>query len=166
MSYRNKTYVIFDGDKDIWAYAFMLGWKSKDHMDFDFHDAHELNTIAASSQEQTVKRKLRERFSSAKQVVVLVGESTRYLYKFVRWELDVALDLGLPIVVANLNGLQELDRNLCPPILIDKGAVHVSFRMKIIQKAMDEFAANYLRLYAGQSDNFHYESSVYKGLDL
>ena len=29
MSYRNKTYVIFDGDKDLWAYAYMLGWKKK-----------------------------------------------------------------------------------------------------------------------------------------
>ncbi len=45
MSYRNKTYVIFDGDGDMWAYAFMLGWKSRDHIEFDFHDAHDINTI-------------------------------------------------------------------------------------------------------------------------
>lgn len=26
MSYKNKTYVIFDGDNDRWAYAYMKGW--------------------------------------------------------------------------------------------------------------------------------------------
>jgi len=28
MSYRNKTYVIFDGDNDMWAYSYMKGWKA------------------------------------------------------------------------------------------------------------------------------------------
>jgi hypothetical protein len=166
MSYRNKTYVIFDGDKDIWAYGYMLGWRSKDHMDFDFHDAHELNTITDRANEQTVKAKLRERFKSAKQVIVLVGESTKDLYRFVRWEIDIAIDLGLPIIVANLNGTQKMDLVLCPPILKGKGAVHVSFNMKIIQKAMDEFAGNYISLYAGKGDNYHYEPSVYTSLGL
>ena len=40
MSYRDKTYVIFDGDNDIWAYGFMKGWKKNEHIDFDFDDAH------------------------------------------------------------------------------------------------------------------------------
>jgi hypothetical protein len=30
MSYRNKTYVIFDGDNDMWAYAYMKGWKANE----------------------------------------------------------------------------------------------------------------------------------------
>ena len=36
MSYRNKTYVIFDGDKDIWAYGRMKGWKALPTVDFNF----------------------------------------------------------------------------------------------------------------------------------
>lgn len=166
MSYRNQTYVIFDGDKDMWAYAFMLGWKSRDHIDFNFYNAHELNTITSAASEVTVKRKLKERFASAKQVVLIVGESTRNLYRFVRWELDVALELGLPIVAANLNGKRKLDQDRCPPILRGRNAIHVSFNMAIIKKAMDEFAGDYVNLYASQSDDFHYTDSVYKGLGL
>ena len=30
MAYRNKTYVAFDGDNDMWAYAYMKGWKQND----------------------------------------------------------------------------------------------------------------------------------------
>ena len=150
----------------MWAYGFMLGWKSKDHMDFDFHDAHQLNTITSAANEATVKRKLRERFHSAKQVIVLVGESTKNLYRFVRWELDIAIELGLPIIVANLNGLRQMDSERCPPILKGKDAVHVSFKMKIIQKAMDDFASDYVSLYANKGEDYHYPDSVYKALNI
>ena len=32
MSYRNRTYVIFDGDNDMWAYAYMKGWKESEQL--------------------------------------------------------------------------------------------------------------------------------------
>lgn len=45
MRYRNKTYVIFDGDGDMWAYRYMRGWNAQDHMDFDFYDAHDIRPL-------------------------------------------------------------------------------------------------------------------------
>jgi hypothetical protein len=39
MGYQDTTYIIFDGDKDRWAYAFMKGWKALKNIDFDFRDA-------------------------------------------------------------------------------------------------------------------------------
>jgi MTH538 TIR-like domain (DUF1863) len=165
MSYRNKTYVIFDGDEDMWAYKYMLGWKAQEHMDFDFHDAHDLNTITDRAGEESVKTKLRERFRNTKQVIVLVGEKTKNLYRFVRWEIEVTLDLGLPIIAVNLNNKRELDTERCPPILRGRDAVHVAFRMKIIQKAMDDFGENF-RLHAGQQKDWRYSDGVYRGLGL
>ena len=43
MAYRNKTYVAFDGDRDIRYYHLMKAWKTNDNIDFDFHDVHDLN---------------------------------------------------------------------------------------------------------------------------
>ena len=91
MGYRNKTYVIFDGDKDMWAYAYMKGWKNQAHIDFDFYDAHDLRPLTERANEETVRSRLRERLGNTKQAIVLIGESTRYLYKFVRWELEMCL---------------------------------------------------------------------------
>lgn len=106
MAYRNKTYVVFDGSKDIWAYRYMRGRQSLPTVDFDFYDAHDLGSeLTPRASEETIKRCLRTRFSSAKVVVVLIGSSTRYKYRFVRWELDVALELDLPIVAVNLNDM-------------------------------------------------------------
>ena len=102
--YRNRTYVIFHGGCDRWAYAFMKGWKALPRVPFNFHDAHDLGPeVTHRASRYTVRRVLRQRFSSAKNVIVLIGQNTRNLYRYVPWELDVALQLGLPIIAANLN---------------------------------------------------------------
>lgn len=167
MSYKNKTYVIFDGD-DINNYRLMQAWKSNDNIGFNFHDAHEVRGIRSGSSEEAVKRGLRERFSTAKQVIVLVGEHTRYLYKYVRWEIEMAQNLDLPIVVANLNGKRKHDGDNCPPILRNYYAVHVSFQPAIIQYALDNFPSEFHR---NKNDNAvdkvrNYNASIYRGLDI
>ena len=166
MSYRNKTYVIFDGDNDIWAYAYMKGWKTNDNIDFNFHDAHDLRPLTARACEDTVKRALRHRFSNAKQVIVLVGDNTKFLYRFVRWEIDIALELGLPIIVVNLNGKRTQDDDLCPPILRNRNAVHVPFRMQAIKHALDTFPEFYPQIPAKKETAWYYNSYTYASIGL
>jgi hypothetical protein len=123
---RTHAYVIFDGDEDKWAYAYMLGWDRNTNVDFEFDNAHDLDTMTSrASEEAYVKTRLRERMWKSSEVVAIVGAKTRNLFQFVRWELEQALDIGLPIIVANLNGMRDLDRERCPPILRDACAVHV-----------------------------------------
>jgi hypothetical protein len=166
MSYRNKTYVIFDGDTDIWAYGFMNGWRENEHVDFDFHDAHDIKPLTDRASEETVRQRLRERFSSARQVIVLIGENTKNLYRFVRWEMEVAQNLDLPIVAVNLGGGRCYDRELCPPILRDKYVVHVAFKMKIIQFALDHFPDEYSNRDLSAASNRFYNEDIYERLGL
>jgi len=164
MGYRNKTYVIFDGDEDIWAYGFMKGWKTNDHIDFDFHDAHEINKIRDDSLESVVKAKLRVRLANTRQAIVLVGEKTKNLYRYVRWEIETCLELGIPIVVVNLNNKRSLDAELCPPILKGTRSVHVAFKMKIIKHALDDFCGNFEKY---QNDvDWSYSDTVYNNLGI
>ena len=164
MAYRNKTYIIFDGDEDMWAYAYMLGWISKDHIAFDFHNAHDLAPLSATAGEETVKRRLRERLSNTKQAIVLIGEKTKNLYRFVRWELEMCQAMNIPIVAVNLNGSRSQD-DRCPPIIRDKYVVHVPFKAKIIQYALDNFPEEFSKR-TNDSGPRIYESSVYDKLGL
>ncbi len=167
MGYRNKTYVIFDGDKDRWAYAFMKGWKSNENVEFNFHDAHELTSLTANAEnEQHVKRALRERFASASHVVCLIGAGTKNLFKYVRWELETALALGLPIIAVNLNGKRQMDPDLCPAIIRDTYAVHVAFKAAILQYALDNFPTEYSGRDKSVNGPRHYDDSIYKKLGL
>lgn len=139
MAYRNKTYVCFDADNDIRYYWLMTAWKENDRIAFNFHNAHEINNLMDGSSEDQIKSKLRERLKNTKVLVVLIGDKTRNLYKYVRWEIEYAVEKGIPIIAVNLNGLKKLDETLCPPILKDKLAVHIPFGQKIIDYALNNW---------------------------
>lgn len=144
------AYVVFDGDNDKWAYGFLNGWKANKNIDFDYQDAHDLDTMTGRAQdEQYVKSKLKERMNKSSAVIVLVGEKTKNLYKYVRWELELALELGLPIIAANLNKTNGQDDNLCPAIIRGKASVvHVPYLLEPIKYAMSNFPSFYRGLSA------------------
>jgi hypothetical protein len=166
MAYRNKTYIAFDGDNDMRYYRLMTAWKAHDGFSLNFHNAHDQNTARDSSQEESIKRQLRERFANSKLLVVLIGESTRYLTKFVKWELEVALRLGLPVIGVNLNGSRQMD-DRCPPTIRDQLVVYISFNHKIIEHAMEHWPDEFHRLRSeGTTGNRHYTDDVYRQLGL
>lgn len=144
MSYRNKTYVAFDADNDIMYYFIMTAWKENNKIDFNFHNAHDLNNLMKTSSEETIKRKLRERLNNTKSFILLVGEHTKNLYTFVRWEIQTAIDMDIPIICANLNGKKEIDNDLCPSILKTHLALHVKFGMKPIKTALDVWTTEFV----------------------
>lgn len=156
------AYVVFDGDNDKWAYAFMNGWKANKNIDFDYQDAHDLDNMTSRAQgEQYVKAKLRERMNKSTAVVVLIGEKTKNLYKYVRWELELALELRLPIIAANLNKTNAQDNDRCPAIIRDKASVvHIPYTLEALKHAMNNFPGFYCGLSAVQkaaNSSYRYE---------
>jgi hypothetical protein len=92
---------------------------------------------ARAQGEYYVKSKLRPRMENSGSVMVLVGENTKNLYRFVRWELDLALELGKPLIVVNLNDERKIDRGRCPPIIGNACAMHIPFKLATIKYALD-----------------------------
>jgi hypothetical protein len=98
--------------------------------------------------------------------VVLIGQNTRYLTKFVKWEIETATRLSLPIVGVNLNGSRQRD-DLCPPAMRDALAIYVPFKDKIVSHAALNWPADHQRYTSeGKSGPFHYNDSVYQSLSL
>jgi hypothetical protein len=167
MAYRNKIYIAFDGDKDIHYYRLLTAWSSNDKFDFTFYNAHDLNSARDSSTEESIKRQLRERFQNSKLFVLLVGESTKYLYKFVQWEIETALKLELPIIVINLNKKRSRDENRCPAILRDALAIHISYEMNIIEYAIKNWPDSHLKHKKNNDISaYHYPQELYRKLGL
>jgi len=166
VAYRNKTYVCFDGDTDMASYRLMTAWHANEKFSFQFQNAHDLNTARDSSQEESIKRQLRERFANSKDFIVLIGEKTRFLTKFVRWEMEVALKLGLPIIGVNLNGCRERD-DRCPPTIREELVVYVSFRPKIIEHAMKYWPEEYVKLEKERvTGPRYYNNKLYESLGI
>ena len=95
-------------------------------------------------------------------MVVLIGQNTRYLYKFVKWEMEQAISMGMPIIAVNLNNLRQMDPDRCPPTIKNELAVHISFRAAIMQKALETWPNDHARLrMEGQTGPFYYTPNVY-----
>lgn len=167
MAYRNKVYLAFDGDSDIHYYWLMRAWKQSDRTSFSFNDAHDLNTARDTSQEASIKAQLIVRLQNSKAFALLVGENTRYLHKFVKWEIEQAIKRDLPIVAVNLNGLRHMDDTRCPPILRSELAMHISFNAAILEHALDNWISQHVSLRRqGITGPYYYKSEVYLRLGI
>lgn len=166
MVYKNKVYVTFDADSDIQYFYLMKAWKENESIDFTFNDAHQIHAQGSPQAEEYVKRILRERLDNTKCMVVLVGERTRYMYKYVLWELEQAIARDLPIIVVNINNCRRLDVNLCPPIIRNKMVLHIPFKAKIIKHAIDIWPDYYHdHKHEGHQD-MYFEDSVYASMSV
>ena len=166
MVYRNKVYVAFDGDTDMKYYRMLQAWSKNDNIDFSLNDAHDLKSSRDSSNEETIKRSLRERMNNSKTFVLLVGEHTKFLYGFVRWEIETALKLDLPIIVVNINGSHSTD-GLLPPILRNELVIATSFNSKILNYALKNWPESHVKYRkANKNGHYYYPESVYNKLGL
>jgi len=167
MTYRNKTYVAFDGDTDMSYYHTLQMWKASKNIDFDFYDAHDLNSARDSSLTESIKSQLRIRFDNSKLFLIIVGDNTKWNRKFIPWEIEQALDRNLPIIVAYINGSKSIDDEKCPVPLRDELAIHVPFKAKIIQYAFDNWPASHSKFRSeGKTGSYQYSDSVYSNLGL
>jgi hypothetical protein len=148
MAYRNKTYVAF-ASEDISSYRLMQAWKANTKIDFDFFDAHDLFISRDTSKPETIKKNLRERLKNAKQIVLLGSKEGKKKgddgVSFLAHEVEVIIEFGLPVVVANLDGDRTIDRNFIPDKLLDVKyyTVSTSFQPKIIMHALDNYVADF-----------------------
>ena len=113
-----------------------------------------------------MRSRLRERLGNTRQAIVLLGPATKYLYRFVRWELEMCLSLGIPLTAVNLTELRQMDPDRCPPIIRDEYVVHVSFKMTVIRQALDGFPGKYFQRQANTRGPSVYNDSVYAQLGL
>lgn len=166
MAYHNKVYVSMDADNDLQYYRLMKAWKQNDNIGFNFYDAHDINMIYDAS-EASIKAGLQERFRNSKVFVLLVGDHTKYLYKYVRWEIEQAIKRELPCIVVNINGKRSCDYDLCPALMRDHLAIHISFNARILQYALENWPESALKhAREGRTGPFYYKDEVYKKLGI
>ena len=164
MSYRKKIYVSFDAD-DILYFNMLQAWLASDTQEIVHHT---LNSVDSPSQRiaENISNSLKEKIRATSCFIVLVSEHTVSLGSQMKTEIEKAIELGKPIIVANLNGKRSIDKDLCPTILHLQLAVHLSFNAKIIQRAIDTWPT-YYELHKDNSSGAHFfKPEVYKNLGL
>lgn len=88
---------------------------------------------------------------------VLIGQDTRSKHKYVRWEMEVAIEKNCRIIGINLDGSRRVVDSTCPPIIRNIGAIFVPFSPKIVAYALENYQMK-------PNDDYHYKDEVYKNL--
>ena len=109
MAYRNGTYVAFHaagtnlpGKSDIDYYNLMKAWAAKTDDEFTMINSHEkASAVRDTSLRTTLRNSLLERLRNSKNMVLVVGETTRLDTDWVPFEIEKAIDTyEIPIIAA------------------------------------------------------------------
>jgi hypothetical protein len=109
MAYRNGTYVAFHaagtnqpGKSDIDYYNLLKAWTAKTDDDFTMINSHEKAcSVRDSSLRATLKNSIQERLRNSKNMVLIIGQTTRLDDDWVPFEIEQAVDrYQIPIIAA------------------------------------------------------------------
>lgn len=151
----SRVFVGFSS-KDIRFYNLMRAWKENENINFDFIDC-QLDKEINSEDEEYIKSICRKRINMAGTFISLIGEDTKSKHKYVKWELEVALEKGCRIIAVNLDGSRQINPNRCPKIIQNIGAIFVPFSSAIIDYALTNYKMK-------DRGNWFYNDLVYKKL--
>jgi hypothetical protein len=137
-------------NNDIKYFNLFKAWKNNPNIDFDFFNVHEEYKIPKKYLEEDNEAKIKEyltkRLDITQVFVVIVGEHTANLFKYVRWEIAKALEKNIPIVAINISGENGRDDKYCPAIIRDELVLHVPFDLEKIKTAISIWPQNYKSL--------------------
>lgn len=181
MAYRNGTYIAFHangtnrpGESDIDYYNLMNAWSAKDSDSFTFINSHDkAAAVRDDSLKTTLRKSLMERLRNSKNLVLIIGETTRFDDDWVPFEIEKAVDLyKLPIIATytdykNITAPAKLS-NLWPKALADRilggsaHVIHIPFKKAPLSDAIDRFDVENLP----DGGYIHYTLDTYKAWGL
>lgn len=159
MAYRNGTYVAFHaqgtnlpGKSDMDYYNLMKAWSAKTDDDFTMINSHDkASSVRDSSRKATLRASLQERLRNSKNMVLIIGETTRLDTDWVPFEIEQAIDTyEIPIIVVYPDYGPIFEPNkfspLWPKALADRinnrtaRAIHIPFKKAPLLDAIGQFS--------------------------
>ena len=158
MAYRNGTYIAFHAAgstdptaSDIKYYRMLKAWHEHDDIEFEFINSHDkVAGVRDTSTRATLRRSLVERLNKSKNMVLIIGQTTRLDTDWVPFEIGYAVDAcKIPIIAAyigydRVTAPAEL-RPLWPPAFASRidnrtvRAIHIPFKQRAIDDAIRQF---------------------------
>jgi hypothetical protein len=159
MAYRNGTYVAFHaegtnlpGKSDMDYYNLMRAWSAHPDDDFTMVNSHDkASAVRDSSRRTTLRASLQERLRNSKNMVLIIGETTRLDTDWVPFEIEQALDTyGIPIIATYTDYCPILEPAkfwpLWPNTLANRinnktaRVIHIPFKKAPIMDAIGQFS--------------------------
>ncbi len=158
---RTGTYVAFDGQgeenptlSDYRYYALLMKWRENPCYNFNFTNSHEKTySVRDTSSLDTLKKRLCERLSASKNMLIILSDDTRKSGSMLSYEIATAVDFyKIPLILSYVGcGMMRNPQalsNRWPNELSVRiknetaKAIHIPFRMDSIYSAINRFGVN------------------------
>ncbi len=162
MAYRNGTYIAFHAGgtpdptiSDRKYYELLKAWKVRGEGDFYFINSHEkTGAVRDTSKKTTLEASLKSRLSDSKNMILIIGNTTRFDDDWVPLEIADAIDrCKIPIIAAYPDYLRILSpselSHLWPTALATRinnttaRVIHVPFKKEPLAHAVSTFSHNF-----------------------
>ncbi|MDD5680378.1 MAG: TIR domain-containing protein [Candidatus Omnitrophota bacterium] len=182
MAYRSGTYVAFyaegktePDETDMKYYNLLQAWDKNKAFDFSFVNSHEkASAVRDTSKKITLENTLKERLRNSKNMILVIGKTTRLDRDWVPMEIEYAVEnCKITIIAAypgylNIRAPQQLSL-LWPTALKERienntaHVIHIPFREKPIIDAISQFDYNKFPNGGGLG---HYNDDAYRSWGL
>ena len=159
MTYRNGTYVAFDGNGttdptkgDLKYLGLLRSWNQSQNHELTFSDSHKKTyQVKDSSSITTLKSRLLERMKNSKNMLLIISDETNWDRGLLNYEIEKAVDhYKIPIIVA-YTGYKSILRPIShkekwPKSLLERvdnetaKCIHIPFKEKAILAAISQFS--------------------------
>jgi hypothetical protein len=182
MAYRSGTYVAFHAAgtsdptaSDMKYFNLLKAWHVREEIDFAFVDSHDKTAaVRDSSRKDTLRQRLAERLRNSKNMILVLGETTRFDTDWVPFEIEYAIDTCQIPIIAAYPGYQNITNPaalspLWPIALrtrIERGVahvIHVPFKQDPLTDAVSQFSHDKYPLGEGYG---RYDDAAYRSWGL
>lgn len=162
-----KIYVAFDGDNDIEYYNRLKEFKNQNGETYEFFDGYEFYPLLDKVNDDDLKQQVLQKVSQADIVIVLMGPTTKSMRRYIRWQVEGAINLGKPIIVVNENNIRAVDFDKCPALIKKALTLHISFNEVILECALENWPSMHQGYVAKEKKGmFKFPTEVYTHLGL
>ncbi|MDD3191141.1 MAG: TIR domain-containing protein [Bacilli bacterium] len=159
---KQNVYVAFDGKNDIKEFANFEEWEKTENYPFHFINGMEVALRLDKESDEVLKKKLGELIDSCAIFVVLVTKTTKSFRRFVKWQVEYAIEKGMPIIVSNTNLIRSVDYDRCPMKLKKALSLHIANNQEIVSYALLNWPASHQdHLQNERIQTFRYEKELY-----
>lgn len=160
-------YLAFDGTNDLVPYKQILEWEFSSSGKYNFIDGLDLYKQLDKINDELLKSQVRERMELANICVLLITKTTKSFRRFIRWQIEYAINNNMPIIAINVNGIRSVDYDRVPTILKKNLAMHIAFQAKILEYALDNWPESHYQYKLKENKNsFKYSEDIYNELGL
>jgi hypothetical protein len=134
----------------------LKAWHEHDDIDFEFINSHDkVSAVRDTSKKTMLLRSLMERLNNSRNMVLIIGPTTRLDTDWVPFEIGYAVDKCKIPIIATYTGYDRILapiqlRPLWPPAFANRianstvRAIHIPFKQRAIDEAIRQFSLDSL----------------------